>query len=76
MQTEEENDQLFQNIKTEILNALMRLNYNGHLEDIGDLIGVAIGRHIANKNILAFTKDDFLDGFDHGYSIEMVRMVK
>jgi hypothetical protein len=69
-QTDEKNNRLFQKIKAEIINQLTHCDYNGHIDDIGNLVGIAVGRHIGNKNIWAFEKDDFLSGFDHGYSLE------
>ena len=69
-QTDSENNELYKKIKAEIIKQLSLCDYNGHIDDLGNLIGIAVGRHIANKKIWAFEKEDFISGFEHGYSIE------
>lgn len=69
LQTEEYN-QLYRDIKEEIIAQLKNSDYIGHIDDLGNLIGVAIGKHIANKNIMCFQKEDFIMGLNHGYSLE------
>jgi len=68
--SEEGNNKLFQQIKEEIIFQLKHCTYSGHIDDIGNLVGIAVGRHIANKDVYCFQKIDFLSGFEHGYSLE------
>jgi hypothetical protein len=69
-QNNKDNNLLFQKIKDEIINQLNHCDHNGHIDDIGNLVGIAVGKHIGNKNIWAFEKSDFILGFNHGYSLE------
>lgn len=58
-------------IRLQIIMELSNCKYDGDLTDIGDLVGRAVGRIvIANNNPEAFEKDDFMIGFNHGFSIE------
>jgi hypothetical protein len=56
--------------------ALLKDKFKGltpDLSDIGDFIGKAIGMNTCKDekdlNIRAFSKRDFITGFEHGYSI-------
>ena len=69
-QTDEDNNALFQKIKAEIINQLTHCAYEAHLDDIGNLVGIAVGRYIGNTKIWGFEKNDFISGFKHGFSIE------
>jgi len=47
---------------------LEMIPYNGDLSDIGNEIGIVIGRHI-KKNELGCGLDDLLNGIKHGVSL-------
>ena len=72
--TESEEQELFMKIKNEIIERLQRIKYTGHIDDIGNEIGVAVGEHICKDgkdlNIWAFEKNSFIGGFEHGYSLK------
>ena len=38
------------------------------LSDIGNTIGIVIGKHL-DENEMGFDKDDFLHGIKHGFSL-------
>lgn len=41
----------------------------GDLSDIGNEIGIVVAKTIHGKNIPGFEKEDFINGFNHGYSL-------
>lgn len=50
---------------------IMNESYAGSdVSDIGNAIGMAVGKHIANKEKFGYEKNDFLSGFNHGYSLK------
>jgi hypothetical protein len=64
---------LFINIKKEIILKLQNIIYTGHIDDLGNEIGMAVSEHICKKgkslNIFGFDKESFIDGFEHGVSL-------
>jgi hypothetical protein len=44
------------------------INFNGDLSDLGNDIGLNIGKYIDNSK-LGYEKDDFISGLNHGISI-------
>lgn len=69
-----EDKELFLRIKNDIIDRLQKINYTGHLDDLGNEIGIIVGRNICKNgkqlNIDGFEKDDFIIGFEHGYSLK------
>lgn len=60
---------LFKEINEEISITLLKLPYkSGDLSDIGNEIGLIIGKFIDNDK-LGFELDDFISGIKHGISI-------
>ena len=62
----------FEQIKKDIIDRLNNLNYNdGDLTDLGNEIGVAIGKYTIEKNAdeNGLDKDAFICGLDHGVSL-------
>ena len=62
----------FEQIKEDIINRLNSLNYkDGDLTDIGNEIGVAIGKYTIEKDAESngLDKDAFICGLEHGVSL-------
>ena len=59
----------FEEIKNEIVQQLDSADYNyeGDLSDIGNEIGLVIGKHISKD--LGYDADDFIRGLKHGISL-------
>ena len=55
-------------INNEIIKRLSEVTYKGDLSDIGNEIGLSIGKFISDKE-LGFDLDDFIAGLKHGISI-------
>jgi hypothetical protein len=55
----------FIDIKENIKNQLDKVNYRGDLSDIGNEIGIVIGKFINKDN----TVEDFIRGVRHGVSL-------
>jgi len=55
----------FDKIKEDIKDQLDQVKYEGDLSDIGNEIGIAIGKYIDNDN----TVKDFISGLRHGISL-------
>jgi len=58
----------FRNIIIDITHNLNNINYDGDLGDIGNEIGVNIGKYIVNDKI-GFEFNDFINGLKHGISL-------
>jgi len=71
--TKSDEENLFINIKKEIILKLQHIKYTGHLDDLGNEIGMAVSKHICKNgkflNIFGFDKESFIDGFEHGNSL-------
>lgn len=52
----------------ELIKKLNECNYVGDFSDLGNEIGIVIGKYIQKDN-LGFSKDDFEAGLSHGISI-------
>lgn len=65
------NDKIFDKIIGQIIKDLESIHYKGDLSDIGNEIGVSVGRIISNTKIeeIGFGSDDFISGFKHGISL-------
>lgn len=59
----------FEEIKNEIVEQLNSADYNyeGDLSDLGNEIGLVIGKHISGK--LGYDADAFIHGLKHGISL-------
>jgi hypothetical protein len=55
----------FPDIKEEIKAQLDKVNYDGDLSDLGNEIGIVIGKHLDKDN----TIEDFIRGLRHGKSL-------
>ena len=70
--TEQERKELFINVCHDIMHSIDWMN-GTDLSDIGNCIGMAISQHTCKDgkdlNIWSFEKDDFIVGFNHGYSL-------
>jgi len=55
-------------ISFEISNQLYQINYKGDLSDLGNEIGVVLGKYIKKKKI-GYQLDNFIDGLKHGISL-------
>lgn len=55
-------------INNDIIKRLSEVTYNGDLSDIGNEIGLSIGKFISDKE-LGFDLEDFITGLKHGISI-------
>lgn len=55
------------NVIKEIPEQLEKINYVGDFTDIGNEIGIVIGKYICNQE--GFTKQDFVSGLEHGISL-------
>jgi len=58
----------FENILVELRHKFIDIDYDGDLGDIGNEIGVVIGKHI-EKDIMGYDIKDFNDGLKHGISL-------
>jgi hypothetical protein len=62
----------FEQIKIDIINQLSRMPYKvGDIDDIGNEIGIAIGKYTMLKNAEAIgtSKSHFICGLEHGISL-------
>lgn len=55
-------------ISYEISNQLYQINYEGDLSDLGNEIGIVLGKYI-KKNKLGYQLDSFINGLKHGSSL-------
>jgi hypothetical protein len=71
--TKSDEENLFINIKNEIILKLQNIRYTGHIDDLGNEIGMAVSNHIYKNNkslnIFGFDKKSFIYGFEHGASL-------
>ena len=71
--TKSDEETLFINIKKEMILRLKDIKYTGHIDDLGNEIGIAVSKHICKNgkslNIFGFDKEYFIDGFEHGNSL-------
>lgn len=58
----------FESIKDEIISNLKEMKYSGDLSDIGNEIGIVIGKYINNKD-MGYNLDNFNHGVKHGISL-------
>lgn len=58
----------FKKIKHEISCQLYDIDYDGDLSDLGNEIGVVLGKHI-KSSIKGYELDDFIRGIKHGISL-------
>jgi len=58
----------FQKVKRDIIVQLNKADYKGDLSDIGNEIGIVIGKYIKKKK-LGYEKRSFIDGVNHGISL-------
>jgi len=58
----------FKLIISELISELQNTKYQGDLADIGNLIGLVIGKYVS-KTELGYEFDDFVNGINHGISI-------
>lgn len=58
----------FDYIKSEISEKMNNIFYDGDLSDIGNEIGIIIGKHI-EKDKLGYELEDFIAGLKHGISL-------
>ena len=59
----------FKEVLKDLTNHLNEVPYNyGDLSDIGNEIGLVIGKHIKDE-IIGFDKESFFMGLNHGFSI-------
>lgn len=57
----------FEQVKKDIIEQLNTVEYEGDLSDIGNEIGIAIGKYISND--MGYEADDFIHGVKHGISL-------
>lgn len=57
----------FEKMKDAIKEQLEAIYFEGDLSDIGNAVGIVIGRYITKES--GFEKSDFLAGLDHGISM-------
>jgi hypothetical protein len=55
----------FDKIKEDIKDQLLQIRYEGDLSDIGNEIGIAIGKYLDKDN----TIEDLIHGIRHGVSL-------
>jgi len=72
--SEKESEKLFNKICGEVILNLKDDRKKGNsLADVGNAVGAAIGKHICEngkgKHINDFKVSDFIQGFEHGYSL-------
>jgi hypothetical protein len=58
-----------QKIKQEIIEQLNKAEYNGDLGDIGNEIGIIIGKYLSADKNPGYEFDDFIHGVKHGISL-------
>ena len=59
----------FKKASKEISERLLNLPYdNGDLSDIGNEVGIILGKYIS-KGSFGWEKDDFISGLNHGVSL-------
>jgi hypothetical protein len=58
----------FEEIKTDIINQLNKTTYKGDLSDIGNEIGIILGKYIS-ENKDGYNLGDFIFGLKHGISL-------
>jgi len=59
----------FKEINIDIVNQLLGITYNnGDLSDIGNEIGIILGKYI-EKDKLGYELEDFISGIKHGISL-------
>jgi hypothetical protein len=58
----------FDNIRRDVKTQLDKINYQGDLSDIGNEIGIAIGKYI-HEDSSGWGLDDFIHGVKHGISL-------
>lgn len=56
-----------ENIQKELIRKIEKIHPQGDLSDIGNAIGIIIGKYISDKD--GFDEEDFLGGITHGISI-------
>jgi hypothetical protein len=58
----------FKLIKHEISSQLYQVNYEGDLSDLGNEIGMVLGKHI-KKDKMEYELESFIQGLKHGISL-------
>ena len=58
----------FKNIKEEIIKQLNEVTYEGDLSDIGNEIGIIIGKYTPDGE-MGYELNDFIHGVKHGISL-------
>lgn len=59
----------FKEIKKEIIDQLNKADYNGDLGDIGNEIGIVLGKYLSTDKKSGYEFDDFIHGVKHGISL-------
>lgn len=54
-------------IANQLKEAIENDSIDGDMGDIGNLIGIVIGKNISDN--LGFSKEDFINGLNHGFSL-------
>lgn len=57
----------FHNITKEIIEQLNSIKYNGDLSDIGNEIGIVLGKYLSEDK--GYELDSFFHGIKHGISL-------
>lgn len=58
----------FEQVKQEIIDKLSEVKYYGDLSDIGNEIGIVIGKYITVEEP-GYDLNDFISGVEHGISL-------
>lgn len=58
----------FEQVKQEIIDKLSEVKYYGDLSDIGNEIGIVIGKYITLEEP-GYDLNDFISGVEHGISL-------
>ncbi len=58
----------FEQVKQEIIDKLSEVKYSGDLSDIGNEIGIVIGKYITVEEP-GYNLNDFIFGVEHGISL-------
>lgn len=58
----------FEQVKQEIIDKLSEVKYYGDLSDIGNEIGIVIGKYITVEES-GYDLNDFISGVEHGISL-------
>lgn len=58
----------FEQIKLDLIDNLSKVKYKGDLSDIGNEIGIIIGKYLSDDE-LGYDLDDFISGLEHGISL-------